>query len=130
MKNFLKSDFQTPFATVKAKSYHLHWIGGRIVAIAFFLLFFWLTNGWPIGDLIGIALALNLAFWFAKEMIWGLCEYATRDGKRPGLKKLSNFKIFGFQPFQWSEPDWKDLRFSVYGSIPLTSLIYYFTRKK
>lgn len=130
MKNFLKSDFQTPFENVKAKSYHLHWIGGRIVAVLFFALFFLFTKGWPIEQLIIISIVFNFFFWFAKEMIWGLFEYLTRDGKRPGLKKLSNLKVFGIAPFAWSEPDWKDLRFSVYGSIPLTSFIYYFTRRK
>jgi hypothetical protein len=130
MKNFLKSDFKTPFDEIKAKSYHLHWIGGRIVAIIFFLLFFWLTNGWPLGDLIGISLGLNFAFWFTKEMVWGLFEYLTRDGKCPGLKKLSNLKVFGITPLAWSEPDWKDLRFSVYGSIPGTLFIYFAINKQ
>lgn len=130
MKNFLKHDFQTPFEDIKAKSYHFHWLGGRIVSVLFFVLFFFTTTAWPIGHLIGIALILNLAFWFAKEMLWGALEYMTRDGKRPGLKKLSNWKFLGITPFAWSEPDWKDLRFSVYGSIPLTSFIYYFTRRK
>ena len=122
--------FFPPFEHVKAKSYHFHWIGGRIVSIAFFVLFFWLTNGWPIAQLIIMAIVLNFFFWFAKEMLWGLFEYLTRNGKRPGLKKLSNWKLFGFTPLAWSQPDWKDLRFSVYGSIPFTSFIYYFTRTK
>lgn len=130
MKNFLKSDFQTPFEDIKAKSYHLHWIGGRIVSVLFLALFFLFTKGWPIEQLIIISITLNFFFWFAKEMIWGLFEYLTRSGKRPYLNKPCHWKILGVYLFTWSEPDWKDLRFSVYGSIPLTSFIYYFTRTK
>ena len=105
-------DFKTSWKEIKQKSYHWHWIGGLITTLLIYLI-----TTFPNAYL--FAFLLNIVIWGVKEMVWGFMEYLTRNGKRPYLKFLA-----------WSEPDWKDWRFSIYGGIPITGLIYLLTNKK
>lgn len=124
--NFITSDFKTPWKEVKEKLYGVHWITSLITFIGFLLL---MPNNWQQLEAKYIfAFVLNVAFWFVKEMAWGKLEDMSKT--RLWLRQIAQWKIFSITPFAWSKPDWKDFRFSIYGSLPFTLLIYLFTKKK
>lgn len=123
--NFITSDFKTPWKEVKEKLYGAHWIASLITFIGFLLL---IPNHWqqPEAEYI-FAFVLNGLLWFTKEMVWGKLEDMSKT--RLWLRQIAQWKIFGITPFAWSVPDWKDFRFSIYGSLPFTLLIYILTPK-
>ena len=111
----IPNDFKTPLTEIKAKSYDWHWLGGLIVTAIIFLI----TN---FNYAYFFALGINAMIWALKEFIWFTAF--TFEKHFAFLRWLRKFKVF-----QWSEPDWKDWRFSVYGSLPFTALIYLLTNK-
>ena len=111
----IPNDFKTPLTEIKAKSYDWHWLGGLIVTTIIFLI----TS---FDYAYFFALGINAMVWALKEFIWFTA--LTFEKNFAFLRWLIKFKVF-----QWSEPDWKDWRFSVYGGLPITLLIYLFTPK-
>ena len=106
----IKEDLQTPLEEIRAKSYDWHFIGGMITTAIFTFLFYKYAEFPGLQPYI-FSIAVNLLFWACKEMFW--YTMYTFEGKYTWISKLRKYKLF-----QWSEPDWKDVRFSFYGSIP------------
>jgi len=117
----IPQDFKTPLTEIKAKSYDWHWLGGLLIRTILLYLFLTQSDFSIIQSLIA-SFIVNFIFWAAKELVWYTA--LTFEKKFLFLQKMKKFKLF-----QWSEPDWKDWRFSVYGSLPFTALIYLFTKK-
>ena len=119
----IPQDFKTPWKEIKQKSYNWHWIGGTVIRIILAYLFFTKAD-FPIEQALVMSFVVNSTIWFAKEFVWYTAF--TFEKKFLFLQKMKKFKLF-----QWSEPDWKDWRFSTYGGAPIiTGLIYLFTKKK
>lgn len=119
----IKSDFQTSWEEIKQKSYHWHWLGSLITFIGFILLVINTSNSWQLHDQILLSFVLNSFLWAIKEMAWFTAK--TFESKFAFLRWLKKYKVF-----QWSDPDWKDWRFSVYGSLPFTILLYFSFKNK
>jgi len=117
----IPQDFKTPWEEIKQKSYNWHWIGGTVIRIILAYLFFTKAD-FPIEQALVMSFVVNSVIWFAKEFVWYTAF--TFEKHFAFLRWMRKFKIF-----QWSKPDWKDWRFSVYGSLPFTALIYLFTKK-
>jgi hypothetical protein len=110
----IKEDLNTPETEIKKNLYHWHFVGGTILTIILTILFS------TYGDMPGlqpyiISIFLNLLIWMSKEMVWFTAF--TFEKKFTWLTKLRKYKVF-----KWGEPDWKDARFSFYGSIPFVLL--------
>ncbi len=118
----IKSDYNSEWSEIKSKSYNLHWIGGLIVTSIFTFLFINYSDFPSVQPYI-ISIILNALFWSAKEFIWFTAF--TFEKHFTFLTKMRKFKIFA-----WSKPDWKDVRFSVYGSIPLSLIMLMFKDEK
>jgi hypothetical protein len=111
----IKEDLNTSEVEIKKNLYHWHFVGGIILTTILTILFS------TYGDMPGIqpyiiSIFLNLLIWMSKEMIWYTAF--TFETKFIWLSKLRKYKVF-----QWGEPDWKDARFSFYGSIPFIALL-------
>jgi hypothetical protein len=118
----IKEDLNTSEVEIKKNLYHWHFVGGIILTTILTILFS------TYGDMPGIqpyiiSIFLNLLIWMSKEMIWYTAF--TFETKFIWLSKLRKYKVF-----QWGEPDWKDARFSFYGSIPFIVLLAALLRNK
>jgi ABC-type Fe3+-siderophore transport system permease subunit len=112
-----KQDIKTSLSEIKTKLYHYHFLGGFLVTLLLTFLFNKYGNMPHIQPYI-ISIVLNILIWVCKEMIWYTA--ITFEKQYTWLSKFRKFKIFN-----WSKPDWKDVRFSFYGSI-IVLLIYLF----
>jgi ABC-type Fe3+-siderophore transport system permease subunit len=119
----IKSDFQTSWEEIKQKSYHLHWFFSLITYALLLLLVYKTSNNWQLSHIIFLSFVLNAMLWAVKEMVW-FTAY-TFEKRFAFLTWLKRFKVFS-----WSTPDWKDWRFSIYGSLPFTILIYFYLNGK
>jgi hypothetical protein len=118
----IKSDFNTPWETLKNKSYHYHWLGGLLLTTVLTFLYAKYADFPNIQPYL-FSIAVNFLLWAFKEMIW-FTAY-TFEEKYTWISKLRKYKVF-----QWGTPDWKDVRFSFYGSIPLTLLLALLLKNK
>jgi hypothetical protein len=116
-----KEDLKTKKEEIKKNLYDLHFYGGIIVTSILIILFLIFSNI-PIIQLYLISISLNFLIWFGKEIAW-FTAY-TFENRCPWLTKIRKYKFF-----KWGKPDWKDLRFSFYGSIPFVVLLKMFKNK-
>jgi hypothetical protein len=122
----ITQDFQTSYAELVKKGYHLHWFGGLIFTLIVALLYYFISD-FSISQAVKGAVWINALFWGAKELIYGFINGVFSD--REIVQKLKKFTIFGITPFGFGPADWKDFRFSIYGSFPLTIFIYILCKK-
>jgi hypothetical protein len=92
----ITQDFQTSYAELVKKSYHLHWFGGLIFTLIVTLLYYFISD-FPLHQAVKGAVWINALFWGAKELIYGFINGVFSD--REIVQKLKKFTIFGITPF-------------------------------
>lgn len=117
----IKEDLNTSQTEIKKNLYHWHYVGGTILTSILTTLFV-LYSDMPGLQPYIISIFINFLIWVGKEMAWFTAF--TFEKKFTWLSKLRKYKVF-----KWGVPDWKDARFSFYGSLPFTALIYLLTNK-
>jgi hypothetical protein len=116
-----KEDINISDEEIKKNLYDWHFYGGIVVTTILTILFY-KFGGMPHIQPYIISIALNFLIWFGKEMLW-FTAY-TFEYRFKWLTKLRKYKVF-----QWGNPDWRDMRYSVYGSIPFIMILRLFKNK-
>jgi hypothetical protein len=115
-----KEDLNTPKDEIKKNLYHWHFYGGFVLTLILTILFS-VYAGMPHVQPYIFSIAVNFLLWLTKEMIWYTAF--TFEKQLPWLSKFRKYKVF-----QWGKPDYKDVRFSFYGSIPFIMLLRLFKK--